>query len=389
MSLRFEITSSDGPARCGVLTTPHGEVSTPAFMPVGTLGAVKGVPPWELIEAGAEILLANLYHLALRPGIEAIEELGGLHVFCGWDRPMLTDSGGFQVFSLASLRAIDDHGVTFRSHLDGASLRFTPENVVEWQRRLGVDVAMVLDECLPWPVEGPKADESVARTGEWARRSREAWGREPGAGGLFGIVQGGVFPELRARAARQLAAMDFDGYAIGGVAVGEPDEERRRAIEETAPQLPAAKPRYLMGVGTPADIAHAVAAGVDLFDCVLPTRNARHGVLFTRRGPLRIKNASFQRDERPIDEACGCRTCTTVSRALVHHLLRSKEITGMVLATVHNLRFYLDFMGDLREAIASGRLSEVVAGAGSTGPDAETPSSGLSGSPPSGSRRSD
>jgi queuine tRNA-ribosyltransferase len=202
-------------------------------------------------------------------------------------------------------------------------------------------------------------------------------------------VQGGVFPELRTRAARQLAAMDFDGYAIGGVAVGEPDEERRRAIEETAPQLPAAKPRYLMGVGTPADIAHAVAAGVDLFDCVLPTRNARHGVLFTRRGPLRIKNASFQRDERPIDEACGCRTCTTVSRALVHHLLRSKEITGMVLATVHNLRFYLDFMGDLREAIASGRLSEVVAGAGSTGPDAETPSSGLSGSPPSGSRRSD
>jgi queuine tRNA-ribosyltransferase len=202
-------------------------------------------------------------------------------------------------------------------------------------------------------------------------------------------VQGGVFPELRTRAARQLAAMDFDGYAIGGVAVGEPDEERRRAIEETAPQLPAAKPRYLMGVGTPADIAHAVAAGVDLFDCVLPTRNARHGVLFTRRGPLRIKNASFQRDERPIDEACGCRTCTTVSRALVHHLLRSKEITGMVLATVHNLRFYLDFMGDLREAIASGRLSEVVTGAGSTGPDAETPSSGLSGSPPSGSRRSD
>jgi len=361
MSLGFETTATDGAARTGRLETPHGVVETPAFMPVGTMGAVKGLPSWELAHAGASILLANLYHLSLRPGIDAIERLGGLHAFCGWERPMLTDSGGFQIWSLAKLRSLDDDGVTFRSHLDGDAIRLTPEGVVDRQRRLGVDVAMVLDECLAWPVELAAASVSVERTSNWARRSREAWDRRPGPGGLFGIVQGGVYPALRESSARDLVGLDFHGYAIGGVAVGEPDEDRRRVVEETAPLLRSAAPRYLMGVGTPADIAHAVASGVDLFDCVLPTRNARHGVLYTREGLLRIKNAAFKLDERPIDEACACRACATSSRALVHHLLRSKEITGMVLATVHNLRFYLDFMGDLRKAIASGRLSEKVA----------------------------
>jgi queuine tRNA-ribosyltransferase len=375
MSWGFEITAVDGAARSGLLSTPHGAVETPAFMPVGTMGAVKGVPSWELAHAGASILLANLYHLSLRPGIDAIERLGGLHAFCGWERPMLTDSGGFQVWSLAKLRSLDDDGVTFRSHLDGDAIRLTPEGVVDRQRRLGVDVAMVLDECLAFPVELAAATASVERTSAWARRSREAWDRRPGPGGLFGIVQGGIYPALRAASARDLVALDFDGYAIGGVAVGEPDEDRRRVVEETAPLLPASRPRYLMGVGTPADLVHAVAAGVDLFDCVLPTRNARHGVLYTRDGLLRIKNAAFKLDDRPIDEACGCRTCATSSRALVHHLLRSKEITGMVLATVHNLRFYLDFMGDLRKAIASGRLSEKVADALSSESEARPPGS--------------
>ncbi len=362
MGLEFEILAADGAARAGRLRTPHGDVATPAFQPVATLGAVKGVPaPW-LEEAGAQILLSNLYHLSVRPGIERIAGLGGLHRFMGWSGPLVTDSGGYQVFSLTGLRTVDDDGVTFRSHLDGAELRFTPESVVEDQRRLGVDVAMMLDECPPYPVERRLAEAALERTSRWAARARAAWERAPGAGGLFGIAQGSVFPELRERAAAELTKLDFDGYAIGGVSVGEPTAERRAMVEVTAPALPEDRVRYLMGVGTPVDIVSAVTHGVDLFDCVLPTRNARHGLLFTRQGVLRIKNARFRGDERPIDEACGCPACRHCGRAFLHHLVRSGEITGAVLGSLHNLRFYLDFMTEVREAIASGRLAQMAAG---------------------------
>ncbi len=359
MPLTFEILATDGEARRGRLITPHGVVETPAFMPVGTLGAVKGVTPQELEAAGASILLSNLYHLALRPGIDTVERLGGLHAFAGWRRPILTDSGGFQVWSLGGLRTVDVDGVTFRSHLDGSALRFTPEGVVSLQERMGVDVAMVLDECTTWPVERAAAAASWERTLEWARRARAAW--QGGPGGLFGIVQGSVYPDLRERAAREVAALDFDGYAIGGVAVGEPLAERRAVVEWTAPALPADRPRYLMGVGYPADILHAVASGVDLFDCVLPARNARHGVLFTRRGTLKIKNARFKDDPLPLDEECGCPACARTSRAFLHHLFRCGELTAAVLATLHNVRYYLDFMAEIRQAIGLGALTDRLA----------------------------
>jgi queuine tRNA-ribosyltransferase len=325
-------------------------------MPVGTLGAVKGIAPDRLEECGASIMLANLYHLALRPGVEIIEKLGGLHGFSGWNGPILTDSGGYQVFSLARRRSLDDEGVTFRSHVDGDLIRFTPRGVVEMQERMGVDIAMMLDECPPWPVSHEEASESLGRTFKWARSAREAWRGETGA--LFGIVQGSGFEDLRRRAAEDLVELDFDGYAIGGVSVGEPTAELRRIVEVTAPMLPAEKPRYLMGVGTPLDLLHSVAAGADLFDCVLPSRNARHGVLFTRAGIVRIKNAAHREDERPLDTECSCPCCRRVSRAFLHHLFRTGEITAKVLATLHNLRFYLDFVSDLREAVASGSLDE-------------------------------
>ncbi len=359
MSVGFEVLARDGEARRGRLSTPHGAVETPAFMPVGSLGAVKGVTPAALEEAGAQVMLSNLYHLSLRPGIQVIESLGGIHAFTGWNRPILTDSGGFQVFSLARMRRIDADGVTFRNHVDGDEMRLTPESVVDDQKRLGVDLAMVLDECPPWPVSRHEAEVSLDRTQAWARRAREAWTGDPPW--LLGIVQGSVFPELRRRAIEELAAMDFPGYAVGGVSVGEPSEDRRQVVEWSAPALPETKPRYLMGVGTPDDIAHAVAHGIDLFDCVMPSRNARHGQLFTREGPLRIKNAAFKKDERPVDAGCGCPCCSRVSRAFLHHLFRTGEITGAVLATLHNVRFYLDFMGDLREAIASASLAEMLA----------------------------
>jgi queuine tRNA-ribosyltransferase len=358
MALRFEVLATRAEARLGRLTTPHGVVETPAFMPVGTLGAVKGVSPQELAAAGAAIMLSNLYHLALRPGIDVIERLGGLHAFTGWAGPILTDSGGFQVFSLGALRKVDEGGVTFRSHLDGSPLRFTPESVVEMQARLGVDIAMMLDECPPWPVERGTAEAAWRRTLGWARRAREAW-RGDGGGGLFGIVQGSVFRDLRERAAAEIAELDFAGYAIGGVSVGEPDADRWGVVSWTAPLLPAGKPRYLMGVGTPQDIAQAVRCGIDLFDCVLPARNARHGVLFTREGVLRIRNARFRDDPRPLDAACGCPACSRphqISRAFLHHLVRAGELTGAVLATLHNVRFYLDFMAELRQAIRLGTL---------------------------------
>jgi queuine tRNA-ribosyltransferase len=362
MPLTFEILSTGGLARRGRLTTPHGVVETPAFMPVGTLGAVKGITPQELEAAGASIMLSNLYHLALRPGIDAIDRLGGLHAFTGWRGPILTDSGGFQVWSLGGLRTVDAGGVTFRSHLDGSPLRFTPEDVAGFQERMGVDIAMMLDECPPWPVEREGAEASWERTLAWARRARGAWkgaGTGKTGGGFFGIVQGSVYPDLRQRAAAEIAELDFDGYAIGGVSVGEPAGERRSVVEWTAPALPVSKPRYLMGVGYPEDILHAVAQGVDLFDCVLPARNARHGVLFTREGVIKIKNAKYREDERPLDAACGCPACRRTSRAFLHHLTRAGELTAPVLATLHNLRFYLDFMADIRQAIELGTFSEM------------------------------
>jgi queuine tRNA-ribosyltransferase len=338
---------------------PHGVVETPAFMPVGTLGAVKGIGPAELEALGASIQLANLYHLSLRPGIELIEKLGGLHAFVGWRRPILTDSGGYQVFSLAARRTLDADGVTFRSHLDGAAVRFTPENVVRDQERLGVDIAMMLDECPPWPVTREEAAEALERTLAWGARAVAAR-TAPARTALFGIAQGSVFRPLRERAAAELSQLPFDGYAIGGVSVGETDSDRRAVVEWTAPLLPEDRPRYLMGVGTPDDLLHAVAQGVDLFDCVLPTRNARHGLLYTREGALKIRNRRYRDDPAPVDVECACPTCARCSRAFLHHLTCAGEITAAVLATVHNLRFFLDFMGELRKAIRTRRLAEKV-----------------------------
>ncbi|MCG8460897.1 MAG: tRNA guanosine(34) transglycosylase Tgt [Holophagales bacterium] len=354
--LRFDLLGTSGRARRGRLFTPHGVIETPAFMPVGTLGAVKGLSVQELEDAGASVMLANLYHLTLRPGIEIIEGLGGIHAFTGWNRPILTDSGGYQVWSLSTLRKVDRGGVSFRSHLDGSPARFTPESVVESQLRLGVDIAMVLDECPPYPIEKGDAEASLELTLHWAERACAAW---PGgaSGGLFGIVQGSVYEDLRLRAASELVAMGFDGYAIGGVSVGEGIEHRRFAVEVTAPALPEDKPRYLMGLGTPLDLLHGVENGIDLFDCVMPARHARHGQLFTRDGVLKIKNARFKDDPGPIDPESSWPLSKRYSRAFLHHLFRANEITGAVLATLHNIRFYLDFMADLRECAESGTLA--------------------------------
>lgn len=360
MSLSFEVLTTCGLARRGRLTTPHGVVETPTFMPVGTLGAVKGMTPETLEAAGASVMLANLYHLTVRPGIDTIERLGGVHAFTGWNRTILTDSGGFQVFSLAKLRKIDPDGVTFRSHHDGALLRFTPESVVESQCRLGVDIAMMLDECPPWPISERDAGKSLDLTLRWAERARLAWPKDQ-PGGLFGIVQGSAYESLRLRAAERMAEMDFPGYAVGGVSVGEGEEHRRNVVQWTAPALPSHKPRYLMGLGTPSDLLHAVQNGVDLFDCVLPARNARHGLLFTREGTMRIKNARFKDDPGPVDASCTCPLCQRHSRAFLHHLIKAKELTGAVLATLHNIRYYLDFMADLRECVQLGTLATLAA----------------------------
>ena len=358
MRLRFDILATDGQARRGRLETAHGTIETPAFMPVGTRGAVKGMTAQELEAAGARVMLANLYHLSLRPGIEVIERLGGIHRFTGWRGPILTDSGGYQVWSLTSLRKLDPGGVTFRSHLDGTEIRFTPENVVDAQCRIGVDFAAMLDECPPWPISEADAAASLELTTGWAERARRAW-PEDYHGALFGIVQGSAYPGLRRRAVDSLRDLDFPAYAIGGVSVGEDAEQRRAVVEWTAPALPAGRPRYLMGLGTPEDLLHAVRQGVDLFDCVLPARNARHGVLFTRGGLLRIKNARFRDDPRPVDPTWSCPLCRRQSRALLHHLIRAGELTGAVLATLHNVRYDLDFMADLREGVELGMLADL------------------------------
>ncbi len=356
----FSVVAADtaGAARAAELVTAHGVVRTPAFMPVGTAGSVKGIAPWELERLAPEMVLANAYHLLLRPGVEAIESLGGLHRFMAWDGPILTDSGGFQVFSLAAVRTVREEGVTFRSHLDGAELHLTPESCVDAQRRLGVDVAMALDVCPALPAERSELERAVALTTAWAARCRRAL--PPGGDTLlFGIVQGGLEADLRRRSAEQIAALGLDGHALGGFSVGEPPEAMWALLPEAAPRLPADRPRYLMGVGTPADIVHAVAAGVDLFDCVIPTRNARNGLLHTSRGRVVLKNARWKACGEPADPACGCPTCRRCSLAYLRHLYMAGEAAAVVLATVHNLHFFLSLMRRLRWAIMSGRFAEV------------------------------
>ena len=347
--MKFDLISTDGGARRGQLHLAHGTVQTPVFMPVGTYGTVKEMTQAELTETGFEMLLSNTFHLWLRPGLEVIEQFGGLHRFMGWDKPILTDSGGFQVFSLGKLRKITEEGVKFASPINGDKLFLTPEISMQIQRTLNSDIVMIFDECTPYPATEREAADSMRMSLRWAARSKAAHAGNPNA--LYGIVQGGMFETLRDESTRELITMDFDGYAIGGLSVGEPKEDMKRILAHTAPQLPADKPRYLMGVGTPSDLVAAVAQGIDQFDCVLPTRNARHGILFTRRGEIRIKNARWKMDTAPIDDECTCHTCTHFSRAYVHHLIRANEILGARLATIHNLHYYHRLMAAMRAAI--------------------------------------
>jgi len=352
----FEVEAWSGRARAGRLTTPHGVVETPAFMPVGTAGAVKAVTRRDLAEVGAQILLANTYHLMLRPGDALVAELGGLHGFTGWSGPFLTDSGGYQVFSLSSLRRLSEEGVSFQSHLDGSPHLLTPERSMEIQMNLGADVAMAFDECPPFPAPREAVEEATARTTRWAERCRAAHWREDQW--LFGIVQGGVHLDLREKSAAEIVGLDFPGHGIGGLSVGEPKEDMFRVLDHLDPLLPTAKPRYLMGVGTPEDLLEAVGRGVDMCDCVLPTRNARNGQLFTSQGRLSIRNARFRADPRPPDPACGCYTCRTTSRAYLRHLHLAGELGAATLATIHNLAFYLDTLRQAGQNIRLGRFEE-------------------------------
>ena len=367
--MTFEITHRDGPARRGRLTTPHGIVETPVFMPVGTQGSVKAMTPRDLDDVGASIILGNTYHLHLRPGDDLIARRGGLHAFMGWSRPLLTDSGGYQVFSLAARRKISEDGVRFRSHLDGAAHELTPEKAVDIQAQLGSDIAMVLDECPALPATEAVLRDSVELTARWAARCRRRMDelRGTGAAGVvvsnkgqaqFGIVQGGTSPSLRALSAEKTLEVGFEGYAIGGLSVGETPEEMYRTVEATAPLLPHERPRYLMGVGTPVDLVECVARGIDMFDCVMPTRNARNGQLFTSEGVLNIKNARFAEGDGPADPACGCYTCRHFSRAYLRHVFVAGEIIGSTLNTLHNLYFYLDTMRGIRDAIAFGTFEK-------------------------------
>jgi queuine tRNA-ribosyltransferase len=365
----FRVTAVDGLARRGEMTTAHGAVQTPAFMPVGTQGAVKGVLPRDLADLGAQIMLSNTYHLHLRPGDGLIARHGGLHRFIGWDRAILTDSGGYQAFSLGDRRTIGEEGIRFRSHLDGAERLLTPEGAADIQARLGSDIAMVLDECLGYPATRDQAAASMERTLRWAARGRQRFlraGDEEGGAAptnpgqaQFGIVQGGTWADLRVASAEATVAIGFEAYAIGGLSVGEPPETMYEMVQATAPRLPADRPRYLMGTGTPADLVEAVARGVDLFDCVMPTRHARNGQLFTSRGRLNIRNAGFADDPAPPDPACGCYTCRRFSRAYLRHLYVAREMTAATLGTLHNLAFYLDTMGRIREAIVFRSLEKL------------------------------
>ena len=351
--LSFNLLNTDGSARRGTVTTPHGAIQTPVFMPVGTRASVKSLTTDQLQRLAPEIILNNTYHLMLRPGVDLIEKLGGVHKFMGWDRAVLTDSGGFQLFSLASIRKIREEGVEFRSHIDGSAHFLTPEKSVEIQTRMGVDIAMAFDECPAYGISHAEVEKSMELTHRWAKRSLAT--RSTSA--LFGIVQGGIHHDLRKRSVEEIASMEFDGefdgVAIGGVSVGEPKEEMFEVVNYTAPLLPVDRPRYLMGVGTPEDLVNGVAAGIDMFDCVMPTRNARNGTLFTSAGKVLIKNAKYAGDDSPLDPRCGCVTCTTVSRAYLRHLYVNDEIAASVYNTIHNISFYLDLMRSIRQAIES------------------------------------
>ena len=356
----FEVLARDGAARRGRLTTARGTVETPAFMPVGTAATVKAMTNAQVAATGADILLCNTYHLMLRPGAERVARLGGLHRFMGWDRPILTDSGGYQVMSLAGRRELAERGVVFRSHLDGGRHELTPERSVEIQRLLDATVTMVLDECLALPAEPAEVRRAMELSLRWAERGKAAFVPRPGRG-LFGIVQGGTDADLRAASAAGLVGVGFDGYAVGGLAVGEPREQMLATLDATCPALPADRPRYLMGVGKPADLVGAVARGIDMFDCVLPTRSGRTGQAFTRRGPVNLKNARHADDPRPLDETSACPAARDHGRAYLHHLVRSGEMLGAVLLTWNNLWYYQDLMRDLRAAIAAGRLADFAA----------------------------
>jgi len=359
--VKFSVTQRDGAARCGVLELAHGRVDTPAFMPVGTYGSVKAMSPDELETMGAQIVLGNTFHLWLRPGLDVIRAHGGLHRFMGWRRPILTDSGGFQVFSLGALRKLSEEGVRFASPVNGDRLLLTPEKSMEIQVALDADIAMVFDECTPYPVTQKAAERSMQLSLRWAARSKSAWAALGARNALFGIVQGGMYEALRDASLDGLCAIGFDGYAIGGLSVGEPKGDRRRILEHTAPHLPAERPRYLMGMGTPEDIIEAVCAGIDLFDCVLPTRNARNGWLFTRHGDVKIRNARHRDDTGPLDPDCACATCRNFSRAYLHHLQKANEILGARLNTLHNLHYYQELMRTLRAAIEDRQLDAVAA----------------------------
>ena len=359
---RFELLASDGMARTGVVHTPRGAIRTPAFMPVGTAATVKAMLPQSVRATGADILLGNTYHLMLRPGAERIARLGGLHKFMDWPRPILTDSGGFQVMSLSALRKISEDGVKFQSHIDGHAEFLSPERAMEIQRQLGSDIQMVFDECPALPANHAAIEKSMALSMRWAKRSKDAFGQQTDEERMgracFGIVQGGTFGDLRVRSAESLKEIGFDGYAVGGLAVGEPQSAMFDTLEATVPHLPVDRPRYLMGVGKPLDIVGAVLRGIDMFDCVLPTRSGRNGQAFTLEGPLNLKNARFADDPAPLDASCACPACRQFSRAYLHHVVKAGEIIAAMLLTWHNLTFYQTLMADLRQAIAQSRLTE-------------------------------
>ena len=357
MSISFSVDCKDGFARCGSLLTRHGKIDTPTFMPVGTAATVKAMMPASVKETGAQILLGNTYHLMLRPGASRIKDLGGLQKFMGWDGPILTDSGGYQVMSLSQLRKLDEDGVTFRSHIDGSYHKLTPEKSIKIQQDLGSNITMAFDECTPFPVSEEEAERSMLLSMRWAERSKQSFNDRDGFG-LFGIVQGSIFESLRIQSAEKLKRIGFDGYAVGGLAVGEGHETMINVLKMTVPCLPEDKPRYLMGVGKPRDLLAAVQNGVDMFDCVLPTRSGRTGQAFTRRGEVNLRNARHASDPRPLDAECNCPACQQFSRAYLHHLVKSGEILGAMLLTWHNLRYYQHLMRGLREAIKNGLLAE-------------------------------
>ena len=356
--MSFELKGTDKVARRGELKFPRGTVQTPAFMPVGTYGTVKGMLPRDIEETGAEIILGNTFHLMLRPGTDVVEEHGDLHDFVQWSGPILTDSGGFQVFSLGDMRKITEEGVKFQSPVNGSPVEMTPEISMEVQRKLGSDVVMIFDECTPYPATKQEAKDSMELSLRWAKRSKDAHGGNPSA--LFGIVQGGMFEDLREVSLAELEKIGFDGYAIGGLSVGEPKEDMVRVLEFLADKMPADKPRYLMGVGKPEDLVEGVRRGVDMFDCVMPTRNARNGHLFTHSGVVKIRNAVHRHDMSPLDSECDCYTCTNFTRSYLHHLDRCNEMLGAQLNTIHNLRYYQNLMSGLRDAIEQGKLSAFV-----------------------------